>query len=267
MSYAHKLGRGIVFSIGAISLFAVVLLLIDMIRLMELIKPMPSGQSYIEPLSRLIWSALLAVVATVFSIISGIWIVRGFYLQRSFKRTIDRLSIAFYFPHLIVALYVLAVANFLYQLIDFYHPLFGFLEILLAYWVKEVPFVVFYLTVTYTSLDLQSRRLIQGFGGSKWQQFYHVEWVAIQGQVAEIFLILFAFILTAYEIPALIGSSVYPLLGPTIIEYYYSIDLSERFIMDVILLAVTSMFVLLTISLFAWTSRLRHLNGKGSRTI
>ncbi|WP_019415666.1 hypothetical protein [Paenisporosarcina sp. TG20] len=161
----------------------------------------------------------------------------------------------------------MALANSIYKIIDFYHPTFGFLEILVAYWLKEVPFVVFYLTVTYTSLDLNSRRLIQLFGGGKWQQFVHVEWIAIKGQVAELFLILLAFMLTAYEVPALLGSSVYPLLGPTILEYYYSINLADRLVIDVLLISISIVFVSAAFILFYWTNRMKHPLGKGSRTL
>ncbi|MGB2991664.1 MAG: hypothetical protein WBB47_03420 [Paenisporosarcina sp.] len=263
MSFVHKVGSLIVITIGTVSLLAVALLVVDIVRLTELVYPLPTWQDYIEPMTRLLWSSILALIATIISIVSGIWIVRGFYLQKARKASIDRLSIAFYFPHFIVASYVLAVANSIYEWMDFYHPTFGFLEILLAYWLKEVPFVVFYLTVTYTSLDLQSRRIIYLFGGTKWQQFVHVEWVAIRGQVLELFLILFTFILTAYEVPALIGSSVYPLFGPTIFEYYYSIDLAQRFMIDVLLFGVAITLVVSTFVLFAWTSRTSQAYGKG----
>jgi putative spermidine/putrescine transport system permease protein len=267
MSFVHKTGSLIIITIGTVSLLAVALLVVDILRLGELVHPKPTWQEYVEPMTRLLWSSILALIATVISIVSGIWIVRGFYLQKTLKASVDRLSIAFYFPHFIVALYVLALANSIYEWMDFYHPTFGFLEILLAYWLKEVPFVVFYLTVTYTSLNLQSRQLIHLFGGTKWQQFVHVEWVAIRGQVLELFLILFAFIITAYEVPALIGSSVYPLFGPTIFEYYYSIDLAQRFMIDVLLFGVAMTLVVSTIALLAWTSRTRQAYGKGRQTL
>lgn len=263
MSFVHKTGSLIVITLGTVSLLAVALLVVDIVRLTELVYPLPTWQDYVEPMTRLLWSSILAMIATIISIVSGIWIVRGFYLQKTLKASVDRLSIAFYFPHFIVALYVLALANNIYEWVNFYHPSFSFLQILLAYWLKEVPFVVFYLTVTYTSLDLQARRLIHLFGGTKWQQFVHVEWVAIRGQVLELFLILFAFILTAYEVPALIGSSVYPLFGPTILDYYYSIDLEQRLMIDVLLFGVAITLVVSTIVLYAWTSRTRQSFGKG----
>lgn len=263
MSFVHKTGSLIVITLGAVSLLSVALLVVDIVRLSELVYPLPTWQDYVEPMTRLLWSSILAMIATIISLVSGIWIVRGFYLQKTLKSSVDRLSIAFYFPHFIVALYVLACANSIYEWVNFYHPSFSFLQMLLAYWLKEVPFVVFYLTVTYTSLDLQSRRLIQLFGGTKWQQFVHVEWVAIRGQVLELFLILFVFILTAYEVPALIGSSVYPLFGPTILDYYYSIDLAQRLMIDVLLFGVAITLVVSTIVLYAWTSRTRQSFGKG----
>lgn len=267
MSFVHKIGSLIVFTIGVVSLLAAALLVVDIVRLLDIVQPNPSWQDYAEPLNRLLWSSVLTVVATLISIGSGILIVRGFYLKQSLRKSIDRLSVAFYFPHFIVALYVLALANNMYKLVDFYHPTFGFIEILVAYWLKEVPFVVFYLTVSYASLDLNSRRLIQLFGGSKWQQFVHVEWAAIKGQVVELFLILFAFMLTAYEVPALLENSVYPQFGPTILAYYYSIDLAQRLVINVLLVGVSIVLVFATIGLFLWTSRTRHSLGKGSRTL
>lgn len=267
MSFVHKTASLIVITLGTVSLLAVVLLVVDIVRLTELVYPLPTWQDYVEPMTRLLWSSILAIIASIISLVSGIWVVRGFYLQKTLKASVDRLSIAFYFPHFIVAIYILALANSIYEWVNFYHPAFSFLQILLAYWLKEVPFVVFYLTVSYASLDLQSRKLIHLFGGTKWQQFVHVEWVAIRGQVLELFLILFAFILTAYEVPALIGSSVYPLFGQTILDYYYSIDLAHRFMIDVLLFCVAMTLIVSTIVLYTWTRRTRQSYGKGGHML
>ncbi|WP_019412452.1 hypothetical protein [Paenisporosarcina sp. TG20] len=111
MSYVHKIGSLIIIVIGSVSLLTAALLVVDIVRLLDIVHPNPTWKDYLEPLNRLLWSFVLTVIATILSIASGVWIVRGFYLNNSLRKAIDRLSIAFYFPHFIVAVYVLALAQ------------------------------------------------------------------------------------------------------------------------------------------------------------
>ncbi|MBA3927098.1 ABC transporter permease subunit [Listeria rustica] len=250
--------------LGAVSLMAIVLL----VWKMRFLGANWDGIVEVSRQKRIFTSVLyslgVSVIATVLSIGLGVLIVRQILLKPKVMRSVARLNTSFYYPHFVVALYVYLVFAFIYPYIGEYYKIYGTLEILIAYLLKEVPFVVFYLMTTYRKIDFAEVELVRLSGGGTWRVFATVEFPKIAPQMAELIIILLAFIWTAYEIPSLVGNSFPAFLGVVFYQGYYATDVSVQVATMFWMVVVSVFLLLLAFVLFASVQRYRGFLRKGS---
>lgn len=254
----------ILVGLGTVSLMAIVMLIwkmrflgIDWQEIFEI-----SQQKRI--LTSVWYSLGVSIIATMLSIGFGTMIVRQILLRPRVSKSITGLNTSFYFPHFVVGLYVYLVFAFVYPYLGEYHKIYGTLEILITYLLKEVPFVVFYLMTTYRKIDFSEVELVRLSGGGAWQIFIHVEFPKIVPQVVELMMILLAFIWTAYEIPSLVGNSFPAFLSVVFYQGYYSTDIGVQVVTMFWMILVSVFLLVLAFALFISVQKYRGFLRKGS---
>ncbi|WP_430535169.1 ABC transporter permease subunit [Listeria rocourtiae] len=250
--------------LGAVSLMAIVLLVWKMRFLGANWQEIVEISQQKRILTSIWYSLGVSAIATVLSIGMGILIVRQVLLHPRVAKSVTRLNASFYFPHFVVALYVYLIFAFIYPYLGEYHKIYGTLEILITYLLKEVPFVVFYLMTTYRKIDFSEVELVRLSGGRAWRIFANVEFPKIAPQIAELMIILLAFIWTAYEIPGLVGNSFPAFLGVVFYQGYYATDVSVQVVTMFWVIVVSVFLLLLAFVLFIYTQKYRSFLLKGS---
>jgi len=176
-------------------------------------------------------SSYVAIVSTVLALIIGVVLAR--LLSRT--RLAALLAIPLFIPHLGAAyLAILYLSDM---------PVIGphegnYFSVILTYLYKEIPFVFFYLLPVVRRLDPRYQELGTMLGLSPVRRFWHARGVFLLVPMLEAAFILLAFILFAYEIPALLGVTYPKLLGVYAFDLYTQGDLSEQplaFAMSVVL--------------------------------
>jgi len=100
--------------------------------------------------------------------------------------------------------------------------------IILAYVVKEAPFVAVVSSALLLRLDEEYLSVARTLGASSWQQFRHVTWPLIAPGVASAALMVFAFVFAAFDTPFLLGRPYPSMLSVVAQRRYLSIELADR---------------------------------------
>ncbi|AZB44063.1 ABC transporter permease subunit [Bacillus sp. FJAT-42376] len=137
--------------------------------------------------------------------------------------------------------------------------------IILTYVTKEIPFVILMLIPLYLTMDGRKRDVITSLGGTKWNVFKTAEWPVIIPVLSETFIILFAFILTAYEVPALLGITFPKMVSVLAFEWFYNGDWSHRPLAYAAMLTVTVLILLLSVLFYFLWGRNRRTGKESSR--
>ncbi|MFC7322073.1 ABC transporter permease [Halobacillus campisalis] len=190
-----------------------------------------------------LFSIRTAFIATVLSLVAGVLLTRTFsgYLEKN----IPRLSVwlPMVFPHLVwgyIIILLFAETGLFSQLLvslgwigstnEF--PIWtrdsNGIGIILTYIWKEIPFVILMLFPVYSAIPRSYYDLVETLGGSRWDQFKTVELPRILPVLLEIFLIIFAFTLTAYEVPALLGTTFPEMISVLSYQWFYSGSFEDR---------------------------------------
>lgn len=228
----------------------------------------------------LLYSIKITIIATSISLVIGLLITRAFFPL--INKTSGKISVwlPMIFPHFVWGYIILLLfeqsglfSNIAYQL--------GFIEtrdafpiltndksgigMILTYVGKEVPFVVLMLLPIYVQQNHHYQDLVKTLGGTGWARFKDAEWPWVYPVLVESGIILFAFILSAYEVPFLLGSTFPEMISILTYDWFYSGDWSER---PLAFAGMISTSVI--ISVVAWISfkvmnRKRWLLTKGKR--
>ncbi|WP_141604000.1 hypothetical protein [Terrilactibacillus laevilacticus] len=213
-------------------------------------------------------SFFISVFSAVLTIMAGVWIVRqmAYHSKRVYFQRV--LNSSFYYPHFAVAFYIYVSFSFIYPYIGGYEPIYGPVEIITTYFLKEVPFVVFYLYPTYQKISQDEIDLYHLFNkGRKRGLWWTVEWPKTAPQLAELMVILISFIWTAYEVPSIVGNSYPPFLSIVLFNQYMEADPGSRLQSMVLMVIVTIILLLLSFILFAVTWQYRRHISHGSDQI
>ncbi|WP_114571583.1 ABC transporter permease family protein [Exiguobacterium flavidum] len=127
-------------------------------------------------------------------------------------------------------------------------------SLILTYVYKELPFIFFYLTPVYTRIDRHYLELAGMFGLPRHKRLWLGEGIFLFVPVLEVALIVFAFILFSYEVPALLGVTQPKMLGVYAYELYTTGDLSSQPVALASTVVVT-FFFLFIVAGFAWILR------------
>ncbi|MDA8236042.1 MAG: ABC transporter permease subunit [Clostridia bacterium] len=230
------------------------------------------------------WDSLLTSInitfsSTIISIVLGVVLARliYFYLHQSkwkYLIWIPMLIPHFVAGHLILlffsqsglisrAFYNLRWINHMSQFPGVVNDPWG-IGIILTYIWKEVPFVVLMVLPAYYRQNKQYIDVVRTLGGSKWQVFKMVEWPALYPIVIETALILWAFVITAYEIPYLLGVTYPKMLSVLAYQWFYQGDWSSRPIAMALFSVLTVFILMITFGCFRLTQsgRFRSMRGR-----
>lgn len=135
---------------------------------------------------------------------------------------------------------------------------------ILTYVWKEVPFVVLMLLPVYYQLDPHYSDLVRTLHGGRWQVFKTAEWPWLLPVVIETGLILFAFIIAAFEVPFLLGVT-YPQMLPVLsYEWFFGGDWSNRPLAMAAMVMITAFVLVLSWIGFRLTQNQRYKMMRGS---
>ncbi|MBP3038757.1 hypothetical protein J9303_04460 [Bacillaceae bacterium Marseille-Q3522] len=172
---------------------------------------------------------------------------------------------SFYYPHFTVAFYIYFIFSFLYPYIGGYQTIYGPFEIITSYFLKEVPFVVFYLYPTYQKISADEIDMYLLFCKERKSGMWRtLEWPKTAPQLSELMLILVAFIWTAYEVPGIVGNSYPEFVSVLIYNQYLDTDPGSRLQSFVLMLVVTCTLLFMAVVLFVATWRYRRHIFQGS---
>ncbi|WP_233254429.1 ABC transporter permease [Salipaludibacillus keqinensis] len=233
------------------------------------------NNTFLQALGISIW---VAAVSTVISILVGLYLTRT--MVRLFRK--DHWKFLAWLPMLIphfVAAYLVFllfspsgwVSSMFYQLgwigsIGEFPVMVNdpfYLGVIFTYIWKEIPFVILMLLPVYQEMDLRYEDVSRTLGGSKWTVFKTVEFPWVWPVSIEVFLILFVFILGAFEVPALLGVT-YPKMLPVLAyDWFYQAAWVNRPLAQAMMvcLSIVSLFAAILILTFSrrwrkkWTVR------------
>ncbi len=224
------------------------------------------------------YSLYLALVATILALLLGLgmaFILLKTSANHPLLANFFKIPIAL--PHIIVALMMLQVlsqsgliSRLLYQVgllqqIDQFPLLIhdkGGIGIICVFLYKEIPYVAVSTLAILKQLQLGYVQVAANLGASPRQIFGRVILPMVQPILATLFIILFCFTFTSFEVPFILGSPAQETIAVTAYNLLTQADLTVRpmafalnFIMSLICLAVT--LLVLGIS--------SHLPGGGRR--
>ncbi|TGB01863.1 ABC transporter permease [Halobacillus salinus] len=218
------------------------------------------------------FSLYIALVSSLLSLLIGLWVTRTCYplLEKYTPRLIVWLPMLF--PHFVwgymvilllsetgVLSQVLQMTGLLAESSDF--PVWtrdpNGIGIILTYVWKEVPFVILMLLPVYSSIKPQYYDLVQTLGGNGWDRFRTVEWPNILPVITESFLIIFAFTISAYEVPALLGTTFPEMLSVLSYEWFYGSTWEERPLAFAAMSALSIFLLIMTLAAYLFLNRKR----------
>lgn len=226
----------------------------------------------------LLISLRITVIVTVLSLGLGLLVTRVlFYYLRDLKWRV-LIWIPMLVPHFVAAYLVFIlfsqtglVSSLLYQLhlIEDYSsfPILvndrGGIGIILAYTWKSVPFVVLMVLPVYYQLNRNYLDVVKTLGGGRWEMFKDVEWPAVCPVLLETGMILFSFVIAAFEIPSLLGAT-YPKLIPALsYDWFTGSDWDKRPLAMAVMVMVTAVILILVQALFLILRQSRYNTMRG----
>lgn len=232
-------------------------------------------QSFYDSLG---YSIRITLIATALSLLLGVLITRSF--TPFIQRTAGKLSIwlPMLFPHFVWGYIVLLlfeqsglISNLLNE-IGFIPSTDAFpivtndqngIGMILTYVGKETPFVVLMLLPIYTKHDKGYRDLVETLGGGKWAAFKDAEWPWVFPALVETGIILFAFILSAYEVPFLLGATFPEMISVLTYDWFYSGDWNDRPLAFAAMVMTSVIIGIVSFIAFSVMNRKRMLLTKG----
>lgn len=136
--------------------------------------------------------------------------------------------------------------------------------IILTYLWKEIPFVVLMLLPIYYQIDPAYAQVVRTLGGTEWEVFRTGEWPWLFPTVMETGVILVAFIISAYEVPYLLGVTYPKMMAVLAYRWFYEGDWSNRPLALAAMVTVSIGLVVLAYLGFRWaqTHRYRTMRGR-----
>nr|WP_272495783.1 sugar ABC transporter permease [Bacillus pinisoli] len=227
------------------------------------------------------YSLYITFVSTTISIILGIIISKVLYrgIRKNFSRLL--IWIPMLFPHFVwgYILYLLLsqsgfISSLLFELgmIDkmedfpiIFREQTG-LGIILTYVWKETPFAVLMLLPILSQINQDEVNVVRTLGGNEWDVFKTVEWPRILPVVLETSIIIFSFVLSAVEVPLLLGVTYPKTLSVLSYDWFFEGDWSNRGL-SYATMTIVSLFIISIMLLVQWVmqkNRYRMMKGNGS---
>jgi putative spermidine/putrescine transport system permease protein len=227
----------------------------------------------------LVFSVQVTMISTVISLAVGIFVTKILYqyLLENYLRQFVWLPMLF--PHFVAGYMILLLfsqggwfssATYSLNLINepSQFPILIMdrqgIGIILTYVWKEIPFVVLMLLPVYYQIDSRYEDVVKTLGGGKWQTFITVEWRWLLPVVLETGLIIFAFILAAFEVPYLLGVT-YPKMLPVLAyQWFFEGDWSNRPLAMASMILLTVIIVTVAFIVLSMIQKMRYRMMRGN---
>lgn len=194
------------------------------------------------------WGTLLSfyiafsstVLSTVLAVVCAL-ALRGSFAGRKAMSFLFQLSLSI--PHIVVALAILLLTTQSGLLARIAHG-FGLIQttgqfpelvfdrysigIILVYILKEVPFMGIIILAILQGMGREHEDTATTLGADRWQRFWHVILPLIAPGTLSAFIIVFAYVFGAFEIPYLLGRTDPAALPVVGLRYYLDVDLNAR---------------------------------------
>lgn len=179
-------------------------------------------------------------LSTVLAIVCAL-VLRETFAGRRFISFLFQLSLSI--PHLVTALAVLLLttqsgwlARLAYAMglisepSEFPELVFDRFSIgmILTYVLKEVPFIGIIVLAILQSVGTEHEETAATLGADRWQRFRYVVLPLIAPGTLSAFIIVFAYVFGAFEIPYLLGRTEPAALPVVGFRYYLNVDLNAR---------------------------------------
>lgn len=168
-------------------------------------------------ISSLNFSLKISLISSFLAVILGIFLSYGIFTSKIYDLY---LKLPVILPHIIMAVLLLnlfsqtgVIARIFYKLniieesndfIQIFYSKNG-LGIILTYAIKGGAYAAMVFLEIYRSISSSQLAVAKNLGASDIQQYFYIIFPFIKGESLEIFLILFNFSISSYEVPALIG--------------------------------------------------------------
>lgn len=225
------------------------------------------------------FSISISFTSTVISLSLGIILTKLLYehfLKNYWKQLI---WLPMLFPHFIAGYLILQLiapsglfSTIAYQLgliseiSDF--PIIVFdrqgIGIILTYVWKEIPFVVLMLLPVFSQIDHRYHDVVTTLGGGKWHIFRTVEWPWLFPVVVETGLIVFSFILAAFEIPYILGVTYPKMVSILSYQWFYEGNWSNRPLAMASMLIITFFIMGISLLFFYLLQKKRYRMMRGN---
>ncbi|MFO3718071.1 ABC transporter permease subunit [Anaerococcus sp. ENR1011] len=168
-------------------------------------------------ISSLIFSLKISIISSILAIILGIFLSYGIFTSKIYDLY---LKLPVILPHIIIAILLLnlfsqtgVIARIFYKLNiieesnDFIQIFYSknVLGIILTYAIKGGAYAAMVFLEIYRSISPNQLAAAKNLGASDLQEYFYIIFPFIKKESLEIFLILFNFAISSYEVPALIG--------------------------------------------------------------
>ncbi|QOY38319.1 ABC transporter permease [Anaerobacillus isosaccharinicus] len=135
--------------------------------------------------------------------------------------------------------------------------------IIVTYVWKSIPFVVLMLLPVFYEIDRRFVQVVQTLGGGQFEVFKMVEWPWLFPVLIEVGLILFAFIIAAFEVPYLLGVTDPKMISVLAYQWFYTGDWSFRSMSMALMILLTLFILLFSVVIFQITKKRRFIMMKG----
>ncbi|MGV2622604.1 UNVERIFIED_CONTAM: ABC transporter permease subunit [Halobacillus marinus] len=229
-------------------------------------------------ISSISFSVQTAFLATSLSMVIGLVMTKYFYTY--LKKTSSRLLvwIPMLFPHFVwgyVVLLLLSESGVAAQALTSFGLLAGTeafpiwtrdpngIGIIITYVWKELPLVILLLFPVYAGINREYYDLVETMGGSGWQKFKTVDMPSLTPVLIETFLIVFAFTLSAYEVPALLGTTYPEMAAVLSYDWFYGSSWDDRPLAFAAMISISLLLLALAVVGYAFVNRRRWRRAKG----
>ncbi|MYL39880.1 ABC transporter permease [Halobacillus litoralis] len=229
----------------------------------------------------LAFSLQTALIATLLSILIGLVLTRSFY--PILEKITPRVSvwIPMLFPHFVwgylvilllsetgVAAQLLTAAGWISDPQHF--PVLTRdphgIGIILTYVWKEVPLVILMLLPVYASIRPEYYALVDTLGGSVWNRITAVELPHLLPVLMETSLIIFSFTLSAYEVPALLGTTFPEMVSVLSYDWFYGSSWQKRPLAFAAMVSISFVLLVLSFIGYGYLNKARWRAVKGNRS-
>ncbi|MGD6831057.1 ABC transporter permease [Sutcliffiella halmapala] len=225
------------------------------------------------------YSLFIAGVSTLCSLVIGLGVTKLLHHRLLSGRSRSLLWLPMLFPHFVWGYMMILLFSQTGWLSSILHQM-GVIEtsssfpliiqdeygigIILTYISKEVPFVVLLLMPVYMNMPKELPQVVRTLGGSRWNVFKTVEWPWVYPVLVEAGIIVFAFVIAAFELPYLLGTTYPQMVSVVAYEWFFQGDWGKRPLSFAFMICITVLILLITAAASSSMNKKRYQMMRGN---